>query len=136
MCSFLLLGKARHESLPFFVLIAFLQQLALFCCVIFLKLQIINIDQNLYNTNLLIAHLANFSGLAILTMINVSLHPLTNIKETESVSFDCNKIGLRCMQTYLFTFLLYLIWKFADVSEKQDMRDPILREAVPAPVYL
>ena len=67
-------------------------------------------------------------------MVNVALHPETTF-EGSSI-FDLNRIALRSFQTYLLSFLLYLTWKFALVDGSEELKDPILRKAVPPPVYL
>ena len=52
------------------------------------------------------------------------------------VAFGTTSIILKCLKTYLSSFLLYLIWRFAHFYENDGIKDQILRKAVPALVFM
>ena len=109
--------------------------------VLFLKRQIATVERTLANSNLIIVHLINFATLACLIIVHAALYISIQSKGDTTApglyaAFDCNSIAIKCFETYLSSFLLYLIWKFAFFFENDGLRDQILRKLVPAPVFI
>ena len=115
--------------------------MALVGAVLFLKKKIITVDRTLVNSNLILVHLINFATLAFLIIVHAALYISIiasgdNVASGLQAAFDCNSIAIKCFQTYLSLFILYLIWNFALFFENDGLRDQILRRIVPAPVFM